>query len=472
MSVSSPPWRQAPAWLIAALAVLVAGLLGWPLWRAGLVVHFDLQEGWVAGYALESAQGGPLYPGPERLATNNYPPLHFILVGWPGVWLGDPIRFGRFAAIAALLALAVEVAAIVRLLGGGRMAAALAALALIGTIAKSATAYVGMNDPQLVAHALVMAGVAAVLAARARLWPVLLGVALMILAGFFKHNILAIPAATMLWLLVRRRGQFAPAAACALGLGALGVASCVAAFGPDFLRNLDLPRDYSVGRLLRNLGVLQAIAPALILWPLVRRRLARDEATDFIDFAFAASLLLFLVLRLGEGIRINALFEAMIMGSIALGLAFERIAALDLFGRKAPAALRAIVAGAVLLRLALVPSGEAMRVWFDPAFRAALRTQEAATLEDIAWLRAHPGPLFCESLSLCVWAGRRIDYDPNTVGLRLPAGVIDGTAVNAQLGAIGFAAAQTHPTTRFDAIVAGFARARESVNGVFWEPAR
>src|SRR3974390_3246372 len=63
--------------LLTVLAVLSA--LG-PLYRAQFLAEVDVNEGWNAYHVDAILHGLPLYPSPDLLITNNYPPLYYYLL--------------------------------------------------------------------------------------------------------------------------------------------------------------------------------------------------------------------------------------------------------------------------------------------------------------------------------------------------------------------------------------------------------
>jgi hypothetical protein len=91
----------------------------------------------------------------------------------------------------------------------------------------------------------------------------------MVAAGFWKHNIIAIPVTAISWLLFITRSPYVfrattiSAAACMIGS-----ACCVFIFGPDFLQNLLANRQYALSHVIGNIGHLQMVrAGALYLGP-------------------------------------------------------------------------------------------------------------------------------------------------------------------------------------------------------------
>ena len=98
----SAPTR-APNILIWSLAGLAALFLVWPVWRAFLPLEIWGNEGWNAYHADAAMRGAQLYPPPDGLVANNYPPLSFYIIGAIGRLIGDPILAGRLLSLVAVV---------------------------------------------------------------------------------------------------------------------------------------------------------------------------------------------------------------------------------------------------------------------------------------------------------------------------------------------------------------------------------
>src|SRR5947207_378029 len=135
--------------LIGSIAALAALFLVWPVWRAFFPMEIWGNEGWNAYHADEAMRGSGLYPPPDGLIANNYPPLSYYLLGWLGRVFGDPLYVGRALSLLATLAIGAAAAAVVRQFGGSRTACLIAGFWFVATMARFFEFYVGMNEPQL-----------------------------------------------------------------------------------------------------------------------------------------------------------------------------------------------------------------------------------------------------------------------------------------------------------------------------------
>src|SRR5215472_8814655 len=251
---------------IALLALLAAYFMVWPVWRAGFPIEIAQNEGWNAYHADAAMGAARLYPPTDTLIVNNYPPLSFYVVGGLAQVFGDALYVGRVLSLLAVVSLGALIAASIRQLGGGSAGAALGGLWFVAVMARSFARYVGMNDPQLVAHALMMAALVWFLAREAHGKSVVPPVLAMAVAGFYKHNIVAVPLTALLWLAIKDRRRAVLPIAIGVSAAALGLLICIAVYGDAFLANLLTARAYRVMRAINGLGRLQWILPALVLW--------------------------------------------------------------------------------------------------------------------------------------------------------------------------------------------------------------
>ncbi len=452
-----------------AMLALAAAYLAWPLWRAGLIFATDApNEGWNALLAADALAGRTLYPPAGGLVVNNYPPLGFYLFGAWGAVFGDIILAGRALALLALLAVAAEIALIVRALGGRWPEAAFAAALFVATLAKSAHEHVAMLDGQLLAHA-VMTGALLIMVGRRRPAAVAAAAVLVVLALGIKHNLVAMPLAVTVWLWrVDRR-----ALALWVAVGAAAAAAMAAAFvgfyGHDFIANLLAPRTYSLWRSMALLPRLQTVAVALAVWAVFAWSTRRQPATTLVTLLIGFGLLSCIVQRSGEGVMNNAMFELMIAAAIAAGHALPRLEGSGLARRHGAARVTALAVAALCLRVALIPYPEMVALVTDPGFRREWAERQSQTLDDVALLRSAEGPVLCEALALCYWAGKGLEYVAFNVDQAIQTGALDPGAPAARLARGDLAMIQLGADSALRGrIPPGWREIRRSVNGVVY----
>ncbi len=208
---------------------------------AALPLHVapTYNEGWNAYQASAAMSGGALYPPPEALASNNYPPLSFYIVGAFGALVGDNILAGRLIALTAMMVVAAGVALLAGKLSGSARAGTIAALLFVGYSAvRTANNYVAINDPQWLAHALMTAGLAVFVFRRETLPGLLTAAALMLAGGLVKHLLIAAPIAVTIWLAVFDRKRLIAWLIGAGGMAVAALAICWALYGRNFFDSL------------------------------------------------------------------------------------------------------------------------------------------------------------------------------------------------------------------------------------------
>ena len=390
---------------IAAMFLLGAFYLAWPIYRATLPMEIDVNEPWNANFADAAwhKNGQPLYPKPDGLLVNNYPPLSFYLVGGIASITGDAIAVGRWLSLFAVVALAAGAAACVRWLGSSWLAAIVAAVWLLATFARFFESYVGMNDPHLFALAIMVWALVWFIRRHKNGRAVEPAILLMVLAGFFKHNLFAVPIASLAWLAVSNRRQAARAVAVGAGAAAIGLTLCGILYGGDFFRQLfGMPREYSIARAVAGLGRLQWIGPALVMFLIWRWDERQDEETGrpenpaaLAAIFIAVAFILCFVQEMGAGVDDNAQFELAVAAAVGLALAFDRLDVIPMVRRVGLNRGRLAVLLILFIRLLISSRSEPYLLAFSSEFRENLCRQTTVTSAETARVAAIPGPIVC-----------------------------------------------------------------------------
>ncbi len=396
---------------VAVLAVLVVYFLVWPAWRAQFLIEIWPTEAWNAYFQDAAANGGRLYPPADALIGNNYPPLSFYAIGYLGQLFGDNLFVGRAVSIVALLALAVEIFFAVRILTGGVTGAAVGALWYAGITAHSSELYIGTNDPQLAGEAIMGAGLVWFLARDRDRRSVLAPLLLMVLAGFWKHNIVAIPLTAIVWLLLRNgkaviRPVLAGAAAAAAGL-----LLCTAIYGRAFPDNLFATREYSIDHVVGHIGHLQWFAIAFLVWASWAWSARTSAAARFTVLHVTIGLATCLLQWSGHGVGRNAEFDLVIALGVGIGVAFERIETSLLAQRIGVARSRDLLLVLLVLPPVISDRQGSALVLLSPEFRTRMHAAQQAALDDVGRVAAIQGDVFCSNKVVCRAAGKPFAVD-------------------------------------------------------------
>lgn len=439
-------WR-APA-LLAAVAILAVGVLA-GFFRAVIVaplhVPFDPNEGWNAYHAAAAVIRENPYPPPGSFMTNNYPPLSFYVVGVLGSWIGDNVVAGRLVSLAAFLLLCVFVAMALRRLNASPISAAFAALLLASMLLFSSD-YVGMNDPQLFGHALQLGALLLLLRARRNNSALVVSAALFAAGGFVKHNLFALPLASLAWLAVFDRRSAFKFAAVLIGLSLAGICVVWLILGVNLLHELQSARIYSFDLMKRNTGGWLPVA-ALPLCSLVwlAARNGKDRVALLPILYAGISIASGLVLFAGAGVDVNALFDADIALSLCVGLAVSQSAGADRRMWRAVGQVFAVLCIAPLAVIALrTPDWREPSFWLHP-----LQEETALAAGDVDFLRAHRGPAICEDLTFCYWAGKEATVDVFNLDQQFATGARNSAGFLRLLNAHKFAVVELDETVPF-----------------------
>jgi hypothetical protein len=427
---------------IAFLAVLAVYFMVWPLWRIGFPIEIAQNEGWNAYHAdtaslFPHADVAPLYPATDTLIVNNYPPLSFYVVGGLAQLFGDALYVGRVLSIIAVVALAALIAVVIRQFGGGAAGAAVGGLWFVAVMARSFTRFVGMDDPQLVGHVLMMGALVWLLDREARGRSAVPPIIAMAAAGFYKHNIIAVPVTALAWLALKDWRRAIGPAAIGAGVALLGLAVCVAVYGDVFLANLLTARPYRLMRAINGLGRLQWILPALALWGIWVAAEPASQAARFTKLFVAVAFAAFVSQWSGEAVLDNAQFDLVIATAVGLGVAFDRAGKTAFGQRHGAAAAQAAIVLVLAARLLATLRIEPALVLFSPEYRAEYYAGAQAVRDDAARVAAIPGPVACDFKVVCRLAGKPFVYDDFRTEMLVATGASGGLDVDGLIRAHG-----------------------------------
>ncbi|HTT97668.1 MAG TPA: glycosyltransferase family 39 protein [Rhizomicrobium sp.] len=376
---------------------------------AGLHVPLDPNEGWNAYHALQAMTGGALYPPRDSFLFNNYPPLSFYVVGALGSLIGDNIVAARILSLLATLAIAAGIYLAARRMKSSVAPAVFAALAFVAGLLIF-TDYVGMDDPQLLGHAVAMGGLLLLVDERRTPARLVTAALLMSLAFFIKHNLVALPLALTLWLAVSDRRSAVWFAGAGIVFGLAGLVLFRIAYHIDLFGVLNSPRTYSFALLsnaVRNWLLWADVSLFGLAVLLYLRR--RDSGVVLCAIYAAVAIAVGIGFAGGAGVDMNIWFDAMIALGLATALVLDRLAPSE--------AMRGLVAAAYMLPLIVGIVLNWDSAWLERDFWLHPMREETATgRSDIAFLEAQKGPALCETLALCYWAGKREEVDVFNIG--------------------------------------------------------
>jgi hypothetical protein len=394
----------------ATFAVIAAYFLIWPVWRAFFPFEVGPTEGWNA-YFQDAAFTAALYPAPDSLIVNNYPPLSFYTVAAIAKLLGDPLYVGRALSLLSSLGIGGAVFAAVRRLCGDTGAAAVAGLWVIAILVRSFNTYVERDDPQLLAQFIALLALIWYLARAASAASVVPPILLMVTAGFFKHDIIAVPATALAWLAMRDGRRAVGPIVIGVAAAVLGLALCAAVYGAPFVADMLPPRAHRLTRMVSSLGRLQWVAPALAIWAIWACSERTTALARFSILYVGIALASYLLQWSGESVLDSAQVDLIIAVGVGLGLAYHRIGATALAARFGSQRIRAGVIAILALRLLATGRVEPALILFDPHYRALFAQHAAAVRREAARIAQIPGLVACDIKLICRMAGKPFVVD-------------------------------------------------------------
>jgi hypothetical protein len=419
-------------------------------------IPLDPNEGWNAYLARAAVSGSPLYP--QGLMINNYPPLSFYIVGALGRITGDPIVAGRLVSLISFFAVAGGLIVVLRNMGATVLASLFACLFFAAGIL-AASDYVAMDDPQLLGHALQLAGLSLLLQSRR---DVFFAALLMTLGIFVKHNLLALPLAASLWLWREERQDAIKFAGFGLALCLAGLLAARLFLDVNLAQALFSSRHWALSNFTtRAKQFLSWAGAALIIALVLAGRGPRTAAARLVLIYAGAALVLGGVFAFGDGVDANIFFDAVIAVSLSTGLALvylpKRWIGFTTLFVAAP------------LALYLARHGAPANFFYTEAFAREVPL-------DVGFLEVHPGPALCEDLTLCFWAGKDDPVDVFNLSEEIKTGARGDGDLAHLLQTQYFGSIVVSSLTPFAlgprlraAMLAHYRVAREDDNGVFLE---
>ncbi|MDB5901162.1 MAG: hypothetical protein JWM26_40 [Betaproteobacteria bacterium] len=465
MSAQPRDWTRTLTLVLAAACVpaLVRIILAVPVH-----VPLDPNEGWNAFHAAAAVAAGALYPAPESLYFNNYPPLSFYVVGAIGSFTNDYIVAGRALSIASFLWVVGCAGLSARALGASREHAAFAAVFLAAVLLRYSH-YVGIDDPQLFGHAVAMTGTVALLRRPASLSAAVFAAALYACALFIKPNLLAAPIATLAWLLACHRRSAAVYAAAGAVAALVLLLGCIGAYGPAFISHLLSPRTYAASELASgSLKWFGKTAPFFVPLAWLAARWREDAAALWCLLYVGLAVALGTWFIGGAGVDQNVYFDAYIGLAVAAAIVLERV--------RASSARAALALACYVAPLAVSSVVGLHAAWLTPRYwLAPLDAHERAFAQAVAFVRERPGPAACEEQALCYWAGKRPTVDYVNLGQHVAAGRVDEKLLLSRIEAARFDVIQLSRVPPADsalarALAATCVEARRDAWGIYFVP--
>src|SRR6516164_5385292 len=305
--------------LICAIALTVGTLLS-----IGFIFEKNYNEGWNV-YNAQRLIAHELIYDDNYWRVNNYPIFSFLAVAGINYALDNLLLSGRFIALISFVAVGVLAGTAIRRFGGDRVDAVFGGGCALGFCFLIAPAWIAVDDPQTFGEAIMLGGLVSYISRPPDRLSLLRTALLVVLGGFVKHNLVAIPLAITFDLAIRspRWLPFWFACCASIAAGCLGLTYLVA--GGDFIDHLLSPRLFTwhSGRYHLAKYLRLAEFPLALILLLARAVFSRDRrilASYGIVSIFVAT-----ITSGFEGASYNMFQDAAVFVAIAAGVSLREL---------------------------------------------------------------------------------------------------------------------------------------------------
>ena len=424
---------------LALLALFAGALMVYPVLRAFSMLEVGYNEGWNVYNAVVAAHHLPLYGQKYGWTTVNYPVLWFYIIAWLHRIGLSYLAAGRMLSLVSLLVSCFLVGLVVWQLSRDYRSALFSCLFCSAVFCIAANEYVGYNDPQMFAQVFFLCGFLVYISGPPRFSRLALTALLFVFGGSIKHNLVEFPLAVLMDLAFvgrKRVLQYLSISAVFVGIS---ICSNTIVGGLFFVSNILTPRSYSFKKAILQFmefgfGPVSLAMMAALVWSAAS---LKDKRLRVLAILFLASLLVGSVSGGVIGVWVNSYFDIYLSLSMIVGFIMLRVWQ----GQIGNGHAWAVVGAPLALLLSFVPVWAASPSLFRGAISALVEKQDQFKSE-VAFLRAHPGPAFCESLLRCYEAGKPYEYDPFNSANLVKLGKLDAATLVDRLSRGELAAVQ------------------------------
>ena len=398
--------------VLVAFAVPVFILVAGILLRDTMYVSKSYNEGWNAFHAASLFSGENLYFPLSATVTNNYPPLSFVIIAGMMHFIPDAVFAGRIVATLSFVSVAIAIGSISYLLSHDIIAAFTGSLLFFANIVVNHYYNVGSDDPQMLAHALILLGLYLCIRFLRTRKSCILAALLMCLGLFTKHSVIALPATLAIWFFLYDREAFLWFTGCSALIAMAGLFGSWLTFGSDFITGVIAPRRFIPAVGYRSfLQWLSPMTPLLMLSVLPPLVAGRNLWSTFFVMYVVISVIVGCIEAPGSGVGPNAIYDVLIACALATSYVIGRLSAARSY--RIQRFRFWIICSCLLSAVFNSNLADAKDVIFGmTSWIRVQRTEEVRMQKVVAMLASAPGPALCETPILCYWAGKRFEIDP------------------------------------------------------------
>jgi len=422
---------------IIVFAALVAIFVLWLGWRISFPLEIDGNEAFNAWHADNAFSPNKLYPNPDVLILNNYPPLSFIVVRLISSIFANEIVAGRILSLLSIFLVGAATYRCARELGAAPKYAALGGLWFIATMARGFAGYAGMDDPNLLGLSVAAWAFYVYLSARSAS-TIFAAFFLMAVAGFIKHNLIAIPICAIACVLISQRRMAMPIMIFGLLTCATFSALTVSVYGSNFVLQLLAARQVSLLAPLKSLDHLQWV---VVVWPfwIVWLRWSPDRRAKIVTtILIVAGTATWFLWKVGAGVDENVQFELVFGTSICVAVVLPVLHDRGISTSRGWITLSAVFCLVLIARLLVSPECGPYLLLGSPAYRLMIARQSLVVDREVSRIRTIPGAVSCSIQTVCYLAGKAFVFNDFAVQQQIAMGRASNSEIAAAVRNIRF----------------------------------
>jgi hypothetical protein len=426
--------------LIYAVILMAGDLLS-----IGFFFEKNYNEGWNVYNAQRLIDHEVIYDA-DYWRVNNYPILSFVAVAGVNTVVHDLLLSGRIISLVSLFAIGVLAGAAVRRFDGDPVDAVFGAGCALGFYYLVAPAWIAADDPQTLGEALMLAGLVSYISAPSSRLALLRTALLLTLGGFVKHNLVAIPLAITIDIVIRspRRLPFWLCCCAGLGIACLGVTYLVG--GGTFIDHLLSPRVFAWHHARYHLMKYLRLGEIPLAVVVVFARAIFSRERRVLAVYGVMTIMTATIFSGFEGSSYNMFQDSAVFLAIAAGVALHEVRrhlTTGVFAHYRAARVALAVAPLLLAQPILGRSPQVFaQVYHAGDLLENDRRTEQSFLAEAEYISKRQGQAICESLLLCYRAGQPFTLDPFNSRQFILAGRLDQGELIRRVAAREFAVVQ------------------------------
>ena len=411
----------------------------------GYITPIDYNEGFNVIPTTRLVHGRPLYVPLTSFPVTpvDYPPLSFVIIGGLSYFTGSILLTGRVVSLVSLLFVSYLVYGIIDNFTLKKSAALLGTLLWLALVVRMADNYIGMYDPQMLAHIFSLGAIYlySKWVDEITVQKTCMLAFLCCFALFIKHSLIAAPIALAITLFFSNRGLFGTFALAGIIISSLMLFGSWLYAGEYIFSNnfidFELARSVSNWRMFKEIAYLFCIKFVFVLFLPFVMLLFKFKFQK----RWLCPLIYFLISFLsgayfvrGAGIDKNAWFNFFIAAAIVFGLLAAESTKLKVFW------IRSLVYG--ILASCLLPFSINLKASLEQVLNYdRLKQEEEAYQKDVKLLQSIPGPALFEEPLLGFDAGKELlfesfDGSQQIVSGRIPERILTDPIHEKYFGAI------------------------------------